>query len=493
LDGKDFTINNLKISTSQVYVGLIGYNEGTIKNLKLDNVEINVTGGLSSNIYGGAFIGYNNSSSEIENLHTLSGDIYIKKRGDNLGYLGGIVGYQNNSITFISVSNSLTVNGDTTNATGGLVGFNKNQLIIQNNKNLGNINGLNTTKKVGGFIGESYQLTLTGSINSGSVSGTESVGGFVGKGMANITIENSINEALISGTAWNIGGFLGEMQYGTLVVNDSHNKGNILATQSLGGIIGTGGKIILNNTFNLGNISGTGTVYSTAGGLIGYGSQAILYKSYNRGDVFGYGWFVGGLIARSIGSVTEITSSYNFGNISGKSYTGGIIGREVTGLRIINSYNTGEVMAISKVGGIVGSTGYATFFEGVINIGDVNAQNDVGGLIGEAEYSLVALHSVNFGLVLASNTTLNIGGITGKLPSNNDIEQTYYSGSITSNGVEVDGVAFGTKVTDLSTFNLEFFTTTLGWDTEVWDFTGLNIANGVYPTLKNMPEIPVEE
>ena len=72
LDGKDFTINNLKISTSQVYVGLIGYNEGTIKNLKLDNVDINVTGGLSSNIYGGAFIGYNNSDSEIKNLQTLS-------------------------------------------------------------------------------------------------------------------------------------------------------------------------------------------------------------------------------------------------------------------------------------------------------------------------------------------------------------------------------------------------------------------------------------
>jgi hypothetical protein len=29
----------------------------------------------------------------------------------------------------------------------------------------------------------------------------------------------------------------------------------------------------------------------------------------------------------------------------------------------------------------------------------------------------------------------------------------------------------------------------MGWDTDIWDFTGLDIANGMYPTLKNMPVV----
>jgi hypothetical protein len=110
-------------------------------------------------------------------------------------------------------------------------------------------------------------------------------------------------------------------------------------------------------------------------------------------------------------------------------------------------------------------------------------------LIGYADNQLFIYYSINFGSVIATSNTTAVGGITGVLPTTNDIEQSYYSGSITSNGVAVDGVAFGTKVTDLSTFNLAFFTTTLEWDTEIWDFTGLDIANGVYPTLKNLPTI----
>jgi hypothetical protein len=69
--------------------------------------------------------------------------------------------------------------------------------------------------------------------------------------------------------------------------------------------------------------------------------------------------------------------------------------------------------------------------------------------------------------------------------------QTFYSGKIidASSNNEIEGLEVGTKVTDFSTFNLAFFTTTLGWNTEIWDFTGLDIANGVYPTLKNMPVV----
>jgi hypothetical protein len=157
--------------------------------------------------------------------------------------------------------------------------------------------------------------------------------------------------------------------------------------------------------------------------------------------------------------------------------------------------NIGNVSGSSQVGGLIGYKGSSgkTTINNSINNGDVSGTQQIGGFIGYDEGQLFVYYSVNFGNVVATNVSNEIGGIAGNIPATNDFEDVYHYGSITSNEIEVLGLDFGTKVTDLSTFNLEFFTTTLGWDTEIWDFTNLDISNGVYPTLKNMPEIPVEE
>ena len=267
-------------------------------------------------------------------------------------------------------------------------------------------------------------------MNSGSVSGTRRVGGLIGYGQNQSTITNSMNSGSVSGTS-NVGGLIG---YGTTTITNSMNSGSVSGTSSnVGGLIGSssfGGNNTITNSMNSGSVSGT----SNVGGLIGYGSS------------------------------TTITNSMNSGSISGSS-----------------------VLVISSVGGLIGY-GQNTTITNSMNSGSVSGYSRVGGLIGSAENRLFIYYSVNFGNVIATANATAVGGITGFLPTTNDIEQTYFSGTITSNGVVVDGVAFGTKVTDLNTFNLAFFTTTLEWDTEIWDFTGLDIANGVYPNLKNMPE-----
>jgi hypothetical protein len=241
---------------------------------------------------------------------------------------------------------------------------------------------------------------------------------------------------------------------------------------------------------NSGSVSGTSNL---VGGLIGYGNIITITNSMNSGSVSGTSQ-VGGLIG--FGNFITITNSMNSGSVSGTQYIGGLIGNGYntnTTTTITNSMNSGSVSGTSNlVGGLIGYGNIITITNSM-NSGSVSGTSQVGGLIGYAENQLFIYYSVNFGNVVATSNTTEVGGISGRLPTTNDIEQSYYSGSITSNGVAVSGVAFGTKVTDLSTFNLAFFTTTLGWDTEIWDFTGLDIANGVYPTLKNMPEIPVEE
>ena len=325
-------------------------------------------------------------------------------------------------------------------------------------------------------------------MNSGSVSGTEDVGGLIGRGNNTTTITNSMNSGSVSGTE-DVGGLIGYGGNNTITnsMNSGSVSGSVSGTSNLvGGLIGNGSINTITNSMNSGSVSGTRDV----GGLIGNGSNNTITNSMNSGSVSGTSR-VGGLIGSGQNTIT-ITNSMNSGSVSGtSSNVGGLIGLGQTTITITNSMNSGSVSGTQYVGGLIGN-GNKTTITNSMNSGSVSGTQYVGGLIcyADSQFSqLFIYYSINFGSVIATSNTTAVGGITGFLPTTNDIEQTYYSGTITSNGLAVDGVAFGTKVTDLTTFNLAFFTTTLGWDTEMWDFTGLDIANGVYPTLKNMPVV----
>jgi len=513
LDGQGFTISNLKITTSQVYVGLIGYNQGTIKNLKLANVDINVTGGLSTDIYGGAFIGYNDSESDLNNLHTLNGDMLINKRGVNKGYAGGLIGYCATTNTISNLSNNIDITGDLFDGTGGIIGYSNESVSISNLSNAGSVTGstlvgglIGTTSKsisisnsfnngsinggarIGGLIGDAgffgdRDVNITNSFNSGSVNGSYAyVGGLIGFLDRNVNVTNSSNSGSVNGSYAYVGGLIGFGNRNVSIINSS-NRGSIDGGDNIGGLVGQGQDSFISYSFNIGFIRGV----SAVGGLAGAGKVNIA-NSFNAGSVIG-GVNVGGLIGSAHSAL--ITSSSNNGSIGGLSSVGGLAGSSSGSVTISNSFNSGPVTGTNNdVGGLVGlSNNFTVTISYSFNIGIIVGTQQVGGLIGKLNWILNVYYSVNLGNVVATLNTTAVGGITGVLPPTNDIEQTYYSGSITSNGVEVDGVAFGTKVTDLSTFNLAFFTTTLEWDTGIWGLSGLNIANGVYPTLKNMPVV----
>jgi hypothetical protein len=265
------------------------------------------------------------------------------------------------------------------------------------------------------------------------ITGDYEVGGLIGNGWNSVIIQSSVNEGIIVGKLYYVGGLIGYVRFATTI------------TKSI----------------NLAKVS-TG---SSVGGLIGFvDSNLTIVSAFNIGDIEG-GQSVGGLVGY-VSGITNISNSFNNGNIEGSSNVGGLIGR--------GSWSSTTISFSA-------------------NYGDVAGANIVGGLIGQAGNSghkLYVYNSVQISDVTASSFNSNqIGGIAGVLPSVLDFDFVYHFGIITSNGVAVDGVSFGTKVIDISTFNLAFFTTTLGWDTEVWDFTGLDIANGIYPTLKNMPTI----
>ena len=484
LDGQGYTISNLKITESQVYVGLFGYNEGTIKNLKLENVQINVEGSISSFIYAGALVA--NNTGIIENIETVSGSLFARARGGNIGYVGGIIGFNNRNYTLSNLTNNINLTGETITSIGGIIGLNNSNLTIENAINNGRVGG---TSKVGGLIGATFTgiTYITNSINNGSLSGTSRVGGLIGESfITNIT--NSMNLANVNGSSEGIGGLIGYVNTSQpLTITNSLNSGNVTGTSRVGGLIGYADSTNLTMSTNIGNVTGTSL---NIGGLIGYGySTTTITKSLNSGTVSG-SQRVGGLIGgRFLFGKTNITNSINNGIVIGNnSNVGGLIGLAENPTLIINTLNTGRVSGTTYIGGLIGGSVGHTTITNSMNMGSVNGTTNVGGLHGAGQ-AIYVYYSVNFGIVVATQNSTLIGGISGNIPKLNDFEHAYHYGSITSNGVEVAGTNFGTNVTDSSIFNLDFFSTTLNWDTEIWDFTGLDIANGVYPTLENMPVV----
>jgi hypothetical protein len=412
LDGKDFTISNLIITETHEYVGLFANNSGTIKNLNIDHVQINVTGSLSSFIYAGTLVALN--SGTIENIVSIDGTLNAKSRSGNPGFIGGLVGWITGG-TLNNIQNNLDINSDYSTSLGGIVGYSTSNLNFTNLINRGDI--LSSSEFVGGVLGKSNNTSLFSECgNEGNVTGINYVGGIIGTGRNNypITINNSYNFGLINGSSY-VGGMVGVSF--DLNIMESINFGNVSGLQYIGGLVGQVEK-----------------------------GNALITNSINRANIVASGVFSGGFVGLS-GASTVIT-------ISDSLSLGSIFGGD----------------------GVVDGT---------------------GGFVGLANNKLFVYSSIFIGKIFLLNQIFPpyyLGGISGLIGGLWDIDNTYYFASFSiGNNVFVDGNDFGAKVTDISTINLEFFITTLGWDTEIWDFTGLDVANGVYPTLKNMPEIPVEE
>jgi hypothetical protein len=458
-DGQGFTISNLKITTPYIYVGLFGRNIGHIENLVIKNVDINIEGLIRNNIYAGAFIGYN--SGYIDNLTSQNGRINIVNTSPSLRetIVGGLVGYTD---TMLEIEVEFTNYEWETYDMVSYIGSNNNWWVA--NKDLGvpaygkTVSGVYKSVVLNMSadywrIRYIFAMTFNDLNNNLSVSsnmvlgGKQASGGLIGGTKDMLFLNNSINDGSISNSQI-AGGLVGS---GKVSIFDSINRGEVQGSSELNqaivaGLVGHSYQVNINNSQNQGIVSGSG--------LVGFGDIVRIENSSNIGLTSG----VGGLV--DFGDIVSIKNSYNTSNGVKK---GGLVGD--SNLSIIqNSFNSGSVNGALEAGGLIGSTislGISSSF----NTGDVKAEeNYAGGLVGRIKGS---------GYV-------------------NPIENTYYYGNIIDVGIEDKGVSInggGTKLTDLTAFNLAFFTTTLGWDTEIWDFTGLDIANGVYPTLKNMPVV----
>ncbi|PKK87534.1 MAG: hypothetical protein CVV63_00670 [Tenericutes bacterium HGW-Tenericutes-8] len=253
-DGNGHTIKNINMNLITSYIGLFGYNKGTIKNLTIENVNLAFTtptqnvgivagknAGLIDNvtlkdssvsltyartgeIYVGGLVGLSETSSKITNSTVENVDLDLTITGRTEPYVGLVAGRtQGAQLDQVTSTGSIDLSSQDTTFVGGLVGSMENVGTIPSNLSNAqattsievSIDVLTTLTNdpamsvyVGGLLGASLGTTVTAvyadaQINLTKVSNTStnnrmddelSVGGIVG-----ITT-SSVTEALATGS-----------------------------------------------------------------------------------------------------------------------------------------------------------------------------------------------------------------------------------------------------------------------------------------------------
>lgn len=375
--------------------------EATNKSQDSD-AKISCIGGIVGDMGSGANFA---SGSNV----TVGGNINITLAAANVG---GVVG-RTNKATFIGKFN-VAPNMSTENAenVGGFIGKNVGTVYILADTTErivdGKLNGTNITiggtiqgtSEVGGFIGvnnsgsslnigsnvanaKPYRSgTLSITIENGTITGGDNVGGIVGK-----------NEGADGGASYAIV----DIVKGTI-----KQKGAIIGANNVGGIIGLNDGLLT---------TGGGEADTSIGGVTLSEEQQNKIKNLsinNTGSVTGTGDYVGGVVGKLDSPATLRTEDLGKGAIAGTFTNSGTV--------VGNSFVGGSLGFVGKNVTITAKNNVATLF---VNDGEVNATGyfvggSIGALVGkiQGENSSVAVKFENKKKVKATGF---VGGSIGVL------------------------------------------------------------------------------
>lgn len=407
------------------------------------------------------------SNNTIENLNLLN--VNIKSYSSCAGAILGKM--LPNSTIIRNCRTSGEIRGNNCSSMIGLASCyssDNDTIIIENSINEANITGSS------GFIGrieDVETVTLIGNKNMGNLSGSL-IGGMFGNGygIENALIENCENYGNINATGSGCAGIVGEAGSITNVtIRKCINTGNITGAARIGGIysntsIGTG-EFLIEDCYNTGNLSSTNDTYEV-GGIAG----DIDYRNSSCSPV-------------------TIRRCYNTGKISGGCYVGGIIGYDEPQTTIEECYNTGDVKGKRYVGGIVGQSPNPnlTIIKSY-NIGPVEAEKQyLGGIVSYCG-SITLTDVYNSGIVKAikPDESFNIGGLIGYSYGTYSLTNCYNSGNIEASDFNSLGGIIGYSSGDVTITNAyEIGNIIIENQTIDTENIGGIIGYGYNPTLEN--------
>ena len=276
LDGRGHTISHLTVDLEIAkYVGLFGYLEGSVSNLKFSQVDI--TGGR----YTGTVAGFAADISSISNCEVLSGELSVSWLIADDTCLGGIVGKSCGTLNDCrNAADVQLIYLDPYSLpkayVGGIAGriSSDDTMHLADLENRGSISvspaRYSANAKVGGLIGCADAFALTDCANSGAVSDGKDTGGLVAYSESAASFTSCVNSGSISNNhssyASHTGGLMGYSS-GTAVFTSCANSGSISAATTVsndvytGGLMGYGATATFTACVNSGNITASAPDY----------------------------------------------------------------------------------------------------------------------------------------------------------------------------------------------------------------------------------------
>lgn len=503
----DGTENNSHVFGHRYVGGVVSFNGENSKITGMSNTGMTAAFGTNA-AYAGGIVGYNagkltdctaaastntaTNESRVKLLQAMAKDYYADFVGGVAGYnagtihwtqtaavstllnggsfVGGVVGFNDAGAT-ISAADSvaLTVSGRITgaqDAVGGLVGLNSGTTLPAVTVKAERISGRYC---VGGVLGANVvttDMTATGLCTGGSGNRLQAqalAGGIVGynqviaamPGESNTitraklllpdVTENSniltVNEKNPEGTA-------------TVTLNGSTNALNLTADAYVGGVVGYGEHLTLNNaengaqnSVNKGVLHNSGSLQvmcqavtgNAAGGIIGYaGGSATLDGCQNYAGVF-HKQMAGGIAGYNAGTIENCTQNANLGTRqAGYKYIGGIAGVNAGKIHA-SAPQSVTVSGEQAVGGVAGLNAQNSTIQDITDCTvTVQGSQAVGGVAGENQGTVQGstLQTVN---VAASGS--NAGGAAGQNSSGAIVHDVTVQGGSVQGSQAAGGLA----------------------------------------------------
>ena len=453
--------------------GIVGYNAGTLTdctaaastNTATNASRVQLLQAMAKGYYAdfvGGVAGYNADTI----TWTQTAAVSTLLNGGS--FVGGVVGFNDADAT-ISVADSaaLTVSGRITgaqDAVGGLVGLNSGTTLPAVTVKAELISGRYC---VGGVLGANVvakNMTATGLCTGGSgnsLQATALAGGIVGYNQviaAMPTAENTITRArslLPKVTDSNNILTVSENNNegtATVTLNNCTNALNLTADAYVGGVVGWGEHLTLNNAKNgeqnsvsMGVLRSSGSQQVTcqavtgnaAGGIIGYaGGSTTLDDCQNYAGVF-HKQMAGGIAGYNAGIIKDCTQNANLGTRqAGYKYIGGIAGVNAGTIQT-SAPNNVTISGDQYVGGVVGLNAQNGTIQGITDcIVTVQGSEAVGGVAG-ANQGTVQGSTLQNVTVAASGS--NAGGAVGQ----NSVDAIVQSVTVQGGSVQGNEAAGG--------------------------------------------------
>ncbi len=490
----DCLVSNVTISNSTVSVegasrragGLAAF-VSKVKDpaaITISNVTVKTSSVTAKYLNAGGLVAEVTGVATFSDCHVQGTEVTISNQSNNDVSAGGLIGIVSSAATFsgctvekASPSTPTSINAPayvSANSKyvylGGLVGRVDNVAATFNDCNVSNVS-----------------VSLVGTAANNNFRYTGGVMGYIGESVSvGNTIGCSVISPTISGAVHHTGGFVGYLDGGSIKNCTASSSVTVTGASSVGGFVGTVNSGTLENNSTSINVSGSANV----GGFAGQTVVGTIKKCSATGTVTASGNVAGGFIGYIHGNTT-VEDSYATGNLSGTTRKrGGIVGYVEAGTVSINRcYTTSDISNNFEMGGLVGYVNVETF-----TMTKCAAWNGtiVASSHASSNWSSAACVGVTY---LTCTLTDNY--------RNPDMDSLVYWG--TNSGCEVnlpnsfqhpdvstsapltdpDGNAVTSSTMrpyqgkcDASKTLSQLASTTLGWSSEVWDFTG------DLPTLK---------